>query len=383
MTGASRRVALLLPGLYEGGAERVMLNLGAGLSERGFAVDLVLAQAEGPYMDQVPDALRVVELNRNHVRAMRTQRSLPVFMRYLRREKPDSVLSVLNANFIALESKRLTGLPERAVICLQNNFSQECRHLSFSYRILTYMLARHLCPSADGIVAVSEGVADDFAQAARIQRARIRVIYNPIVTAELATRSKEPLKHPWFEPGSPPVILAVGRLTPQKDFGTLIRAFARVRQTRSVRLLILGEGEERPNLEALVKELGLNGYVQLHGFVSNPYPYMANASLFALSSRFEGLPTVLVEALYCGAQIVATNCPSGPEEILNKSDYGHLVPVGNEAALAQAINESLSTKKVAPPSESWQPYTLDAVIDRYLSILFPTGIPESQTQPRI
>jgi glycosyltransferase involved in cell wall biosynthesis len=158
-------------------------------------------------------------------------------------------------------------------------------------------------------------------------------------------------------------------LTVQKDFGTLIEAFARLRQTRAARLLILGEGEERPMLEARVRKFALEKDVQFPGFVPNPYPYMAQAALFVLSSKWEGLPTVLVEALYCGAPVVSTDCPSGPSEILQDGRYGQLVEVGNVASLAQAMEKMLDNTTSAPARESWQPFELETVVDQYMRIL--------------
>jgi len=164
--------------------------------------------------------------------------------------------------------------------------------------------------------------------------------------------------------------VAVGRLQMQKDYPTLLHAFAQVRKNRPVRLLILGEGKDRLALEELIKELGLEQDVSLPGFVMNPYAYMARASLFVLSSRWEGLPTVLIEALCCGTPVVSTDCPSGPREILRDGQYGQLVPVGDVDGLAQAIEAALNSKAPGPPSESWRPYDLENVVNQYISLLF-------------
>jgi glycosyltransferase involved in cell wall biosynthesis len=206
-------------------------------------------------------------------------------------------------------------------------------------------------------------------QTAGVPRERIAVIYNPIITPELQERVKIPLQHPWLESRRLPVVLAVGRLMPQKDFPTLIQAFAQVRRHHLARLLILGEGPDRLALEALVRELGLEQDISLPGFVANPYPYMARAALFVLSSRWEGLPGVLIEAMYCGVPLIATNCPSGPQEILKDGQYGQLVPVGNVAALTHAIEMALTGKVPRPPQESWRPFELQTIVNQYLQIL--------------
>jgi glycosyltransferase involved in cell wall biosynthesis len=179
-----------------------------------------------------------------------------------------------------------------------------------------------------------------------------------------------PLEHPWFRAGQPPVVLAVGRLTDQKAFDVLIRAFALVRKNRPARLLILGEGENRLALECLIRELGLAQDVDLMGFVQNPYLYMAHTSLFVLPSRWEGLPTVLIEALYLGAPVVATDCPGGSRAILKDGKYGKLVPVDAPLMLAEAIEASLKERQPCLPEESWKPYHLDLIVDRYLDLLF-------------
>jgi len=370
MNVSQKRLAIFLPGLYDGGAERVMLNLASGLCRRGTAVDLVLSQAEGPYMNDLPDSVRLVELNRKHRGFLRTQSSLPAFIGYLKRERPDALLTGLQANTVAVWARRLVGIPRRVVITEQNTFSLQNQLLPGSYRWLMPYVTRYFYQWADSIIAVSEGVADDLAHVTAIPRQRIQVIYNPIVTNELKAKAQAPLQHPWFQPGEPPVILAVGRLTRQKAFDTLLQSFAQVRQNRPARLLILGEGEDRSALEAQVSRLGLDQDVSMPGFVSNPYPYMVQSSLFVLSSRWEGLPTVLVEALYCGAPVISTDCPSGPQEILKGGKYGKLVPVDDVGSLAQAILAALDGPVQHPAQESWQPFELETVIDQYIDSLF-------------
>lgn len=370
MNNSRKRIAIFLPALYGGGAERVMLALSEGLAEKGNIVNLVLAQAEGPYLAEIPAAVRMVELNARHRTVLRTLASLPALVRYLRRERPDVLLAALHANIVAVWARRLAGFPQRVVIIEQNTFSLKNQLLPSWYGRLMIQLVRRFYPWADRIVAVSEGAADDLAKIAGIPRQRVQVIYNPIITPRLRSKVKESLKHSWFEPGEPPVVLAVGRLTIQKDFGTLIQAFARIRRTRPVKLLILGEGEQRLELEALVRQLNLEHDVSMPGFVLNPYPFMTRASLFVLSSRWEGLPTVLVEALYCGTPIVATDCPSGPREILREGQYGRLVPVADVASLAQAIEAILDNRGTRPPRESVKPFEMETIVGQYMSIMW-------------
>jgi glycosyltransferase involved in cell wall biosynthesis len=175
--------------------------------------------------------------------------------------------------------------------------------------------------------------------------------------------------HPWFAPGQPPVVLGVGRLTRQKDFPTLLRAFGKLRQQRAARLIILGEGEDRPSLQALAAELGVTDDVALPGFRENAMAYMAGSALFVLCSAWEGLPTVLIEALAAGSRVVSTDCPSGPREILQEGRLGPLVPVGDSTALAGAMATALDRPAGSVPLETLRPFTLDAAVDHYLRLI--------------
>ncbi|MGC8494382.1 MAG: glycosyltransferase [Syntrophobacteraceae bacterium] len=364
-----KRLAIFLPALPGGGAERVMLNLAAGFTARGHAVDLVLAKAEGAYLYAVPAAVRLIELNLRKLPMFRTLTSLPALMSYLRRERPDALLSGLHANIIAIWGVLFSGRPQRLAISEHSTFSRQTGEAPVWYGKVMRRLVRRFYPAANEIIAVSEGVADDLSRATGIARARIRVIYNPIITPEIEKKAREALEHPWFLPAEPPVVLAIGRLAAEKDFGLLIRAFAKARGNSKARLLILGEGEKRSELEALVHSLKLERDVGLPGFVENPYSYMAGASMVVLSSRWEGLPTVLVEALHCGTPVIATDCPSGPREILEEGRYGQLVPVGDVDAMARAMRAVLSGAVRLPPRRCLARYELEPIVSQYERIL--------------
>ena len=365
MINPQKRLAIFVSNMHGGGAQLSVLKLAQGIAKCDYAVDLVLARAEGPFLAEALEPVRVVNLKASRVLA-----SLPALVLYLRNERPQAMLSAMGyVNIVALWARRLSGVPTRLMVSERSTLSISARNSASQRGRLMPQLSKRFYPWADAIVANSNGGADDLARVTGISRQRIRVIYNPVVTPELRGKAQSPLEHPWFAPGQPPVVLAAGRLSAVKDFSSLIQAFARVRQDRPVRLLILGEGQERPALEALVRQLDLEGDVCLPGFVQNPYPYMTQASLFVLSSRWEGLPNVLIEALYCGAPLVATDCPSGPREILAEGQYGQLVPVGDVAALAQAIETTLGCETPRPPDESWQPFELDTVVDQYVAIL--------------
>ena len=359
-------VAIFITYLHGGGVERVLVNLARGFVEQGLSVDLVLVKAEGVFLSLIPPEVRVVNLE-----CKRLISSLPKLVHYLQQNKPTALLSTMqDINLVALWSRRLAGVSTRVVVSVHNTVSQESQNSTQLKRRFAPYLARWFYPWADAIVTVSQGAAEDLARLG-LPSERIKVIYNPVVTPELFEKANQPVDHPWFGPGSPPVILGVGRLEKQKDFPTLIRSFAQVQQQHSARLMILGEGKERPYLEALVQELGLGENVALPGFVSNPYAYMARAAVFVLSSLFEGLPTVLIEALAVGTSVVSTNCESGPAEILVNGQYGNLVAVGDFNGIARAI---ISTLEFPSESEALQrrraaEFSLEKALTQYRQVL--------------
>jgi glycosyltransferase involved in cell wall biosynthesis len=358
------KIAIFAPSMAGGGAERGAVKLAEGLVRRGFDVDLVLAAAKGPRLEEIPAEVRLVDL-----RARRVVGSLPGLVRYLRREKPQGLASVLDhANIVALWARKLGRYPGRVVVIEQNTLSEAALNGKTRRDRIMPRLVRRFYPWADYVVGVSEGVTEDLAQIIGLPSDKLRVISNPIVAADIGELAGAPVDHEWFDRGEP-VFVAAGRLQPQKDFPTLLRAFARVRSTRPTRLVILGEGPERGRLEALVEELELMTDVALPGETANPYAYMARSIAFILSSRWEGLPTVLIEAMSCGAPVIATDCPSGPREILADGRYGALVPVGDVAALAAAMEAALDGKLARPPAESWIPYRIDTVVDQYVPLL--------------
>lgn len=358
-------IALYIPSLRGGGAERVMVILANGLAERGFKVDLVVAHGEGPYRAEVSPSVRVIDL-----RAERVSTSLPGLVLYLRRNNPRAMLSaVSHANVIAVAAKTIARSNVRLIVSEHNNLSQSKRGSNSTAGRVVVALMSWAYKRADGVVAVSEGVADDLAKTLPFPRSRIDVVYNPVVTPGLLERAAEPLSHPWLAADEPPVILGVGRLTAQKDFSTLIKAFAIVRKNVRCRLVILGEGELKESLQKLVKELGVGGDVLLRGFDANPFAWMRNSKLFVLSSAWEGLPTVLIEALACGAKVVSTDCPSGPFEILENGKWGAMVPVGDVGLLAGAIEAALKMEGGSDGCERAAFFGVGNAVNGYVALL--------------
>jgi glycosyltransferase involved in cell wall biosynthesis len=333
-----RRVAIFLPSLGGGGAERAMVNLANGMHELGCQVDFVVATATGPYQCELEAGIRLVDLQ-----ARRVLQALPGLVRYLRSRRPVCLYSALDhANLVALWARGLARTRTRVVLGLRNTLSQE-RMEDHGLKMRSIVaLARRFYPGADGFVAVSRGVAEDAAATIGLCRDRIIVIPNPVLTPDLAQKAAEPLDHPWFGAGEPPVILACGRLAPQKDLPTLLAAFAEVRRRRPARLVILGEGELRGALQRRAEVLAIADDVAMLGFDPNPFRYMARARVFALSSIHEGSPNVLVQALACGCRVVATDCPGGPRDILDGLPGTRLVPIREPSTFAKATEELMT-----------------------------------------
>lgn len=365
-------IALFTTYLGSGGAERVTVNLARGFRDHGLKVDLILTRS-GPRQYEVPNGVRLIDIS-----VSRIYYALPGIIRYLKQAQPDIVLSAGAAvNVTVLLAWRIAR--SRARIFVAEHITQsEATRNSRDWRVkLLPAFIRKTYPWADGIIAVSKGTADDLIKIADIPEHKLRIIYNPVVSGEIFTKAEQPLVHPWFRKGEPPVILAAGRLTLQKDYTTLIRAFALVRKERPARLMILGEGRDRAQLEILVRELGLEEEVALPGFVDNPYRYMKRAAVFVLSSRWEALPTVLIEAMACGCPVVSTDCPSGPAEILENGKWGRLVPVGDTEALADAIIKTLEEPSPNAAARIRE-FSIDHAVQRYMRVLWPNRYPSDK-----
>lgn len=372
MTEGTSRVALFIPGLYGGGAERVSLRIASALAEAGWEVDLVVVREEGELVDEIPRQVRVVDLG-----SRRIATSLLPFVAYLWERRPDVVLSGLQpVNMVAVLGVWMSGLPTDTVITVHSVASKKLGGPSSPANDLRGRLARTVLSiiysRASRVIAVSKGVASDLVNRVGVEGDTIRVIYNPVVTDELLNRSEKPSSHEWFR-DPVPVVVSAGRLVPEKDFTTLIQAFKLVVRDRRARLLILGEGPERTSLLNLVKRLDLESVVNMPGFVNHPVEFMAAASVFVLSSRWEGLGNVLIEALASGVPVVATDCPYGPSEILEDGGYGRLVEVGDVKGLAVAIEKAIDCpdqpatrqERMARAAD----FSSDRAVQRYDSLL--------------
>lgn len=360
-----KSVALYLPNLTGGGAERTLLRLAAGFRASGWTPRFVVDQARG----ELVSAVQADRIALDSLEASRTAQALPRLVRWLRAQRPDALLSAItHNNLIAVWARAWARVSTRIVLSEHTLLSRQAMtHDRWQYRILPRLCALTY-PYAAALIAVSEGVADDLAVYTHLDRRLITVIPNPVVTPDFPVRAAAPCPHPWLNDPATPVIIAAGRLEPIKDFSMLLRAFAHLRQQRPVRLLILGEGPQRGELLALREQLGLTGEVDLPGFQHDPLPFFARSAVLAVSSRYEGFGLTLAEALACGIPVVSTRC-GGPTEILADGRYGALTPVGDAVALNTALANALD----CPPAPALlqdraQDYTLEAVTQRYLDL---------------
>lgn len=366
-------VAMFSPTMTWGGAERMFNRLAIGFAHAGLSVDLVLARADGPNLDGLPSAVRVVDLHSRRLLA-----SSGPLAAYLDAERPDVLIATqAHANFLAVWSRMLAKASPQLILREANTITVASFNSSDVRDRVVPVFARFLYPRADVVVAVSKGVAEDLVSHVGIPQSMVRVIYNPTFDSDIVSLMQERVGHPWFQDGGPPVLVAVGRMSPQKRFDMLIKAVSIARQKRPVRLVILGDGEERARLESLTRGLGLEDCVSFPGFERNPYAYMARADLYVLSSAWEGLPNTLIEAMACGVAVVSTDCPSGPREILDThrlgpGPFGTLVPVDDPRMLSEAILLELSiTRNPAHLKRRAARFAAERSVRSYIDLMSP------------
>lgn len=360
------RVALMVSGFGGGGVERTLTQLAAGLAGLGAAVDLWVDAPAHPFVQGLGAGVQVHDLRAPNRRP--DQEQTATLAAYLQRVRPQ----VLMTGKLSDDRQALAARGDRRTCLVTTvgtplSVSLQAKHLSPWRRWRARARIRADYARLDGISAVSTAVAEDLRRHFGVGAGRVRVLCNPVVPSAIAAAATAPCPHPWLAAGAPPAIIAVGGLRRVKDFPTLLRAFARLPAATGARLLILGEGRQRPRLERLMRRLGLAGRVALPGFVATPLPWIARARLLVLSSRREGLGNVLVEAMALGRPVVATDCPGGVRDLLADGRLGPLVPVGDAPALARAMAAVLA----APPPaaaliDAAAPYRIETAARAYL-----------------
>ena len=323
----------------------MIANLCHALVDAPIDLDVLLIKARGPYVDRLPDSANIISLRARH-----SLTSVWEVSRYLKQERPDALLAIKHRGILAaLRAKQLARTDTPISGRIGTTVSAALANKSSRRRQRWYTAMRKHYPKLEQLIAVSQGVADDMLAITGMSESRVTVVRNPTITPDMLAAATESADHPWLSSDSTvPVVMGVGRLTEQKDFTTLIAAFARVRLQREARLIILGDGELRGELIAQATSLGLDPHIALPGFQNNPWAWMSRASVFVLSSRWEGSPNTLTEAMALGIPVVSTDCPSGPRELLDGGRVAPLVEMGDSEALASTL---LSVLAEPPPSE--------------------------------
>lgn len=390
------RVALFVNRLTQGGVQHSFVGLAEAIIERGCDVDLVVGDRGGFFEHATPPGLRTIFLHQgaardyliNDLRArlggwvhrdrqfvrqltLRYRSYLPGLSRYLKSQRPDAMLSAKTlGNLVAILARKRSRAATRVVVSERSHVSESIARSRRPWKTTVLpRLMQELYPLADEIVSISRHVGDDLARVIGLQRNRITTIYNALLRP--SGLDAPAADHPWFRDDMP-VILGAGRLSKQKDFPTLIHAFALVRKRRPARLMIIGEGEDQALLEKLAASHGISDDVLLLGFQANPFAFMKAADLFVLSSTHEGFGNVLLEALASGCAIVSTDCPAGPSEILDDGRFGRLVPVGETDAMAEAIEATLDRPPLSQPLLARaEAFSMDRTAGQYLACLLP------------
>lgn len=375
-------VSFYIPSFERGGVERLIINLSRELVKQGVDVDVLVRETDPP-IEQLDAAVTVVEFDSlknmsNIVHGMLPPHvsnavlSLPTYVWYLRCRNPNLLISMQTSPFAVLGAA-LAGMDTNVVVRESNTPSVATSTPTHRIGRFATTAKRLTYPMADHVIAVSEDAADDIAEHVGIARDKIKVIYNPTYNETIIERAQEPVGHPWFNEDIP-IVLSVGRFSDQKDFETLIRAFARVLDQQPTRLVLVGDGKNRKRLEMLASDLGIEEDVIFLGYQQNPYKFMARSDLFVLSSKYEGLPNVLIEAIGVGLPAIATDCPSGPREILLDGNGGYLVAVGEVAPMANAIQECLNNRdqcmnRLDNAREALDRFTPERAASRYLELI--------------
>lgn len=370
----SPSVALFLPSLAGGGAERVFVQLANRFAAMGVSTHLVLAEASGPYLPEVHASVQVIDL-----RAVGVTRSLGKLTGYLRQTRPAALLSALeSSNLIAVLATRLSRRSAKSVITIRALPSAADTYVSTARTKLLRWLCRIVFPFADRVIANSYAVADDAANFLRMDRGRFDVIYNPLENEQIERLSQEQAGHEWLDNGDIPVVLAVGRLDVLKGFSDLLRAFSLLANERPCRLVILGEGDEREALNELAGQLGLGeDQMVMPGFVTNPFSWIARADVVVSSSIAEGFPNVILQALACGTPVVSTRSDGGATEILEDGKWGEIVPIGDESQMAAAIGRAIDRPAMIDLKERARDFDPQLVAERYLHVLLPATTSQS------
>lgn len=361
------KIALFLPHIGDGGLTRVMLTLLEGFISKGYPVDLVVTK--NAKVDErkhlIPEGVNLIRL-----KSMRTATSVLPLASYLLKNKPRVLLSGgPSCNCVALIAKIITKTSTRVIITEHSLTSVDVFDTHKVLHKAIPFLVKKLYPRADSIVAVSKAVATDLSSFSGLPIEAIEVIYNPVVTRQLLEKASMRCNHPWLINKERPVILFVGRLANVKNLPLIIKSFYRVLNKIDCRLLVIGDGPEKNNIEKLIRDLKIEDNIDLVGYSKNPYPYIKAADVLVLASKWEGLPTVLIESMVLGTPVVATDNLDGAKEILENGKYGVLAGSNDELSLSIAIIKSFEVNNKEEIINRANFFTLEKSVDQYIKLI--------------
>lgn len=345
----------------------MVINLAEGLLSLGCNVELLCIRQDSPHLKQLSSDIKIISLGVRHA----LQAILPLAS-YLRKNKPDGLIAAKDrAGQAAVLARLLSGVQTRLVIRIGTTVSASIQGKSLLQKWAWHLPMRMFYPHTDRIIAVSQGVARDIRNITGLDEKQVIAVPNPVIHSRMYELAQEKTDHAWLDSPELPVILGMGRLTRQKDFHTLMRSFALLQRQLPSRLVIVGRGRDEASLKRLAQDLSVQERVSFAGWTSNPYAFMSKASLFILSSRWEGSPNVLTEAMALGTPCVATDCPSGPSELLTGELRRHLVPVEDHEAMAKAMLDTLRNPPLPQHlKEAVKPYEIQNSAQQYLNALF-------------
>ncbi|MHC5269464.1 glycosyltransferase [Enterococcus sp. LJL98] len=357
-----KKILFYMYNLSGGGAERTIVNIINHMDRNSFSIILVLGtEKNNDYLHLVNKDIKIINLKKN-----KRRETVIGLKKVILEEVPDLLFSTLNNNNIILILSKILTFKKIPLIIRETNNRTEAGSVSRINKLTTYFLYNFFSTK---IIALSKGVQNDLIENFKIKQKKIDVIYNPINLSHIDKLKKEKIEET-YRFGTEKIIIGIGRLAEQKDFDTLIKAFAKVTEITSSKLLILGKGPEEPKLKLLCKNLGIEDKVLFLGFKNNPYKYIHDSDVFVLSSKWEGFGHVIVEAMASGTPVIATDCKSGPAEILEDNKYGVLIPVSNHNILAEKLillleNQELLNKYIELGAIRKEKYDVQKITSQY------------------
>lgn len=359
------RAVFFLPSLAGGGAQRALIHIANGFESNGVPTALLVGSLEGEYRNEISNQIDLVNIGKKRVIAC-----LPFLVVYLWRRKPKVlVATMMHANIVAVLAGILSFVGTRVVVRESNVLEVWNGKPLVEGKSLLLRIASLVYPYADKVVCVSAGVRESLTQSLKLKKANTAVIMNPIVSNDFFKKSNERSSVDAKDLPQRKYVVSVGRLAPVKGFDVLLRAFAEFQKSHDMDLLILGEGAERNSLEELARDLGIAENVYMPGFVVNPFPLLKQASLYVMSSRHEGLPNALIQAVALGCRVVVTEMENGPGEILDGDCYGVTVPMDDPVQMSRAMTEAIGRESWPMPDDDWfRRFSSDSIIEEYITL---------------